>query len=152
LIDGNHYGAQGELVVASSDGSGPIALGGSGQFPWASWSPDGSQLACLTIKGIEVVDLETRTIVRTLPRRGFFQQTTWSPDGKWLLGVANSFGASWSVARIKLATGAANAISGADCCTPDWIGSGERVIFSNRPSGQTENQGNGWTQLWTADA
>ena len=80
----------------------------AGEYPWASWSPDGEQLACLTIKGIAIVDVASRRVVRTLPRKGFFQQMTWSPDGKWLSGVANSFGASWSVARMDVATGAAS--------------------------------------------
>ena len=73
-IDGNHYGAQGELVIASSDGTGPTVIGGRGEFPWASWSPDGEQIACLTIKGIAIVDLASRRTVRTLARKGFFQQ------------------------------------------------------------------------------
>ncbi len=81
-IDGNHYGSQGELVVSNSDGSGAEALGKSGEYPWASWSPDGKQIACLSAKGITFVDLASREVVRTLPRKGFFQQLTWSPDGK----------------------------------------------------------------------
>jgi Tol biopolymer transport system component len=149
-IDGNHYGTQGELVLASSDGSRPETLGSKGEYPWASWSPDGKQLACLTRKGVVFVDVATRQVVRTMPRKGFFQQLTWSPDGKWLSGVANSFGAGWSVARMEIATGIATAVSGADCCTPDWFPDGRAIIFSNRPSGQTENHGNGWTQLWMA--
>ena len=134
-IDGNHYGTQGELVLAAADGSSPSRSGRSGEYPWASWSPDGKQLACLTIKGIAFVDVESRQVVRTLPRKGFFQQLTWSPDGKWLSGVANSFGAGWSVARMEIATGAASAVSGADCCTPDWFPDSRSVIFSNRPRG-----------------
>ncbi|MGC8641493.1 MAG: hypothetical protein ACP5XB_16635 [Isosphaeraceae bacterium] len=152
VIDGNHYGTQGELVLASSNGSNPMVLGGPGELSWASWSPDGSQIACLAIKGISIVDIDTRRVVRTLPRQGFFQQTTWSPDGKWLLGVANSFGASWSVGRMELASGKASPVSGADCCTPDWIADGRTVIYSNRPAGQASNRGYGWTQLWMADA
>lgn len=150
-IDGNHYGTQGELILAAADGSMPQVLGTKGEYPWASWSPDGKQLACLTIKGITFVDLRTKQVLRTLPRRGFFQQLTWSPDGKWLSGVANSFGAGWSVARMELATGSASAVSGADCCTPDWFPDGRSIIFSNRPAGQAGNNGNGWTQLWMAD-
>ena len=53
-IDQNHYGAQGELVLAGSDGSTPTVLGQDGEYPWASWSPDGKQVACLSIKGISI--------------------------------------------------------------------------------------------------
>ncbi len=151
-IDGNHYGAQGELVLAGSDGSTPTVLGQGGEYPWASWSPDGKQVACLSVKGISIVDVATGQVVHKLPRQGFFQQLTWSPDGRWLSGVSNSFGASWSVALIEIATGKANAVSGADCCTPDWFPDSRRLVFSNRPAGQSENHGNGWTQLWMADA
>ena len=151
-IDGNHYGTQGELVLAGSDGSTPTVLGKVGEYPWASWSPDGKQVACLSVKGISIVDVATRQVVRKLPRLGFFQQLTWSPDGRWLSGVSNSFGASWSVAIIEIATGEAHAVSGADCCTPDWFPDSRRLVFSNRPAGQSENHGNGWTQLWMADA
>jgi Tol biopolymer transport system component len=142
-IDGNNYGTQSQLMIANSDGSHPVSLGESGQFPWASWSPDGKQIACLTIKGIDFVDLAIRKVVRTLPRQGFFQQMTWSPDGQWLSGVANNLGTAWSVARMSCATGKVNGVSSTDCCTPDWFPDSGSIIFSKRP-GQ-------WTQLWMAD-
>jgi Tol biopolymer transport system component len=151
-IDGNHYGTQGELMFASSDGSSPTALGEAGEFPWASWSPDGQQVACLSVKGIALVDVATRQVVRKLPRLGFFQQMTWSPDGRWLSGVSNSFGASWSVAILEVETAKAHAVSGADCCTPDWFPESNRLVYSKRPAGQSASDGNGWTQLWMADA
>jgi Tol biopolymer transport system component len=151
-IDGNHYGAQGELVLANSDGSGAEVFGKSGEYPWASWSPDGQQIACLSIQGISFIDLASRQVVRTLGRKGFFQQLTWSPDGKWLSGVSNSFGTGWSVARMEADSGATSAVSRVDCCTPDWFPDSRSLIFSNRPPGQKANKGYGWTQLWMADA
>jgi Tol biopolymer transport system component len=150
-ISGNQYGTQGELVIADADGAHPAVVGESGAYPWASWSPDGRQLACLSIKGIVFVDVATRRVVRTLPRKGFFQQMTWSPDGKSLAGVANAFGTSWSVGRVVVATGEAIAVSRVDCCTPDWFPDSRHLIFSNRPRGQRANHGAGWTQLWMAD-
>lgn len=151
-ISGNRYGEQGQLVLANRDGTGVEVYGESGQYPWASWSPDGKQIACLSIKGVSFVDLATRQVVRTLERKGFFQQLTWSPDGQWLSGVANSFGTGWSVARMNAQTGEVNAVSRVDCCTPDWFPDGRQMIFSNRPPGQKGNDGQGWTQLWRADA
>ena len=71
-IDGNLYGAQGRLVVANSDGTSPKVFGAGGQYPWASWSPDGGQLACLSIEGISIVDIASRRSIRTLARKGFF--------------------------------------------------------------------------------
>src|SRR5262249_8971447 len=123
----------------------------AGEYPWASWSPDGAQVACLSIKGITLVDTATQRVIRTIPRKGFFQQMTWSPDGRWFIGVANSFGTSWSIARMEVPPGAAGPVSRVDCCTPDWFPDSNHVIFSNRPPGQRENNGNGWTQLWMAD-
>lgn len=151
-LDNNRHGEQGELMLANSDGSEAKTLGKSGEWSWASWSPDGRQIASLSIKGVAFVDLATMSIVRSFPRKGFFQQMTWSPDGRWLSGVANSFGASWSVARMDATTGEATAINRVDCCTPDWFPDSQNVIFSWRPPGQKANKGYGWTQLWRADA
>ncbi len=151
-ISGNRYGEQGQLVFANSDGTGAQVYGANGQYPWASWSPDGRQIACLSIKGISFVDIASKQVVHILERRGFFQQLTWSPDGKWLSGVANSFGTGWSVARMNAQTGEVNAVSRVDCCTPDWFPDDQQIIFSSRPPGQKGNSGQGWTQLWRADA
>ncbi len=151
-LDDNRHGEQGELVLANADASHPIVLGGVGELTWASFSPDGRQIASLSIKGIAFYDLERRAVARTLPRKGFFQQVTWSPDGRWLVGVANAFGTGWSVARMDAATGEVAAVNRVDCCTPDWFPGSRDVIFSWRPPGQKANKGYGWTQLWRATA
>lgn len=143
-FDNNRHGLQGELVLAMADGTSPERIGAAGEYPWASWSPDGKKIACLSAKGIAFVDLETRKVTGTLDRKGFFQQMTWSPDGKWLSGVANNFDTGWSVARMEIATGAVNAVSKIDCCTPDWFPDSKAIVFSRRPGE--------WTQLWMADA
>ena len=90
-------------------------------------------------------------MVGRLERRGFFQQITWSPDGKWLCGVANSFGTGWTVARMEIETGTANTVSSMNNCTPDWFADSQHLIFSYRPANQ-EGSEYGWTQLWMADA
>jgi Tol biopolymer transport system component len=84
ILDKNRHGEQGELVMAECDGSAPRVLGKTGEFPWASWSPDGTQIACLSIKGVFFVEVASQRVARMLPRQGFFQQLTWSPDGGWL--------------------------------------------------------------------
>ena len=151
-IDGNRYGEQGTPVLAKADGSEPQVLGGEGDLPWASWGPDGKQILCLSAKGFAIVDLTTRRVLRTLPRSGFFQQPSWSPDGRLFLGVANSFGTSWSIARMNAESGAATAVNTVDCCTPDWFPDSRNVIFSWRVPGQKAANGNGWTQLWRANS
>jgi Tol biopolymer transport system component len=151
-ISGNRYGEQGVPVVAEADGTAPQVLGEEGSLPWATWSPDGREFATLSIKGVSLVDAETGRVRLRLPRRGMFQQLTWSPDGRWLVGVANSFGTGWSIARMDVATGSVAAVNTVDCCTPDWSPDGREVVFSWRPPGRQANQGQGWTQLWRANA
>jgi Tol biopolymer transport system component len=149
-FDNNWHGMQGELVFADSDGGNAGAYGREGEYTWASWGPEGKRIACMSTTGIYFVELATKKVVGRLDRRGFFQQVTWSPDGKWLCGVANSFGTSWSVARMEIATGAANAVSRMNNCTPDWFPDSQHLIFSYRPANQ-EGGEYGWTQLWMAD-
>ncbi len=151
-IDGNRYGMQGQLVIASADGSNPQVWGGEGEFPWASWGPDGNQIACLAPKGISIVDLATRKEVRTMDRKGIFQQLSWSPDGQWLTGVAN-VGEVWTIVRMNASTGDLNPVHEYQNCTPHWLPDSKRLLFSYRPAGQeNENKGAGWTQLCTAHA
>ena len=158
----NHdwWGRAGQLVIARSDGSDPVVYG---DFPWACWSPDGKQVACLTKTGIEIRDLATRNVLRTLDRKGAFQQLYWSPDGRWFTGTANAFGESWTVVRLNAATGEANAVAKFQNCTPDWFPNSQRVVYSSRPAEQEDadleaakavgqKPGYGWTQLWSADA
>jgi Tol biopolymer transport system component len=151
-ISGNRYGEQGELVLANNDGTEPRVLGAESELPWATWSSDGKQLATLNLKGVRFVDIETGKVLRTLKRQGFFQQLTWSPDGKWLVGVSNNLATGWSIARMKVATGEVSAVNTVDCCTPDWFPDSQSVIFSWRPPGQESNRGQGWTQLWRVHA
>jgi Tol biopolymer transport system component len=142
-FDNNRHGQQGQLMLAAADGTQGRPLGKDGEYPWASWSPDGKSIACLERGGIRLVDLSSGRTQRTLQRKGLYQQLTWSPDGKWLCGVANSFDTGWTVARMEVETGQINAVSRVDCCTPDWFGDSKRLVFSGRP-GQ-------WTQLWMAN-
>ena len=151
-LDHNLHGTQGELVMANIEGTEQQTLAAPTEYCWASWSPDGKQIACLSLRGVFFVDVNKREIVRRLPRKGFFQQLVWSPDGKWLAGVSNAFGASWSVGRMNAITGDTNAVSRINCCTPDWSPDSRSIIFSSRPLRQSENEGYGWTQLWMADA
>lgn len=147
-ISHDQWGFQGELVIANADGTNAAVMGKDGEYPWASWSPDGRQIACMTKKGIHIVDLDTKKVVREMSRKGMYQQLFWSPDGKWFCGVSNNLGEQWTVARMDAATGEVNPINTFQNCTPDWLPDSKRVIFSHRPKGQ---EGYGWTQLWIAD-
>ena len=147
-IHHDRWGFQGEPVMANSDGTEPVVLGKKDEFTWAGWGPDGRQVSCLSLQGIEIMDLKTRHVVRKFPRQGMFQQLTWSPDGKWFCGTANVGGENWTILRMDATDGQSNVVSKYRNCTPDWFPDSKRVIFSNRAAGQA---GYGWTQLWMAD-
>jgi len=151
VINHDLWGFQGELMIANNDGSKPVQIGGDREYPWASWSPDGKQIACLTITGIQIVDLETKKIIRELPRQGIYQQLYWSPDGKWLCGVANTR-MMWTIVRMNAESGEMNVVHEFQSCTPDWFPDFKRIIYPSRPAGQPGNNGWGFTQLWYSDA
>jgi Tol biopolymer transport system component len=148
----NHdlWGFQGDLMIAENDGSNPMQIGGDREYPWASWSPDGKQIACLTQKGIQMIDLETKKIVRELPRKGIYQQLFWSPDGQWFCGVANT-SMLWTIVRMHAETGELNIVHEFQSCTPDWFPDSKHIIYPSRPAGQPGNNGQGFTQLWFSD-
>ena len=151
----NHdlWGTKGALIIAKADGSDPQRLGDEGAYPWASWSPDGNQIACLYKREgkIRIFDLATKARVRELPSRGVFQQLFWSPDGKRLCGTANFNGQDWNIVSIDLATGRETLLSRAQNCTPDWFqADSSRVIYSCRIAGLANEYG--WTMLMQATA
>jgi dipeptidyl aminopeptidase/acylaminoacyl peptidase len=149
-IDHDRWGFEGQLVIADANGANPKVVGEEGEFPWASWSPDGKQVACLNKKGIQVVDLATKKITRKFPRKGIYQQLFWSPDSKWFCGTANHGGTSWTVVRMNAATGDLNVVRKFQNCTPDWAPDSKHVIVSHRPADQQGAGGYGYTQLWIA--
>ena len=101
-VDNNTYGTF-DLVLANRDGREAVVWGRD--YPWASWGPDGQQLACLTLKGIQILDVATRSLIRQLPRHGIVSQLVWAPDGTALLGTANGLGPFWNIGRLDMATG-----------------------------------------------
>ena len=133
-IDHDSVGAQGELVVADSDGSNPVAFGGYGEYPWATWSPDTKQIACLyTSEGvIRIFDGETKNRVREMPSHGIFQQMYWSSDGKKLCGTAKVKGVSWNIIALDLQTEQTTVLSRYFNCTPNWFKDSSGVVNSCR--------------------
>jgi Tol biopolymer transport system component len=128
-IENNQYGVN-ELVIANVDGSNPVVYGN--QFPWATWGPDSRQVSCLTPRGIKIFDLESRKVVRELPRKGVVSQLGWSPDGKWLIGTADHLGQFWNIGLINAVTGDIIAVSETDRynCTSDWVPDSKRIVYA----------------------
>jgi len=110
-IPHDRWGAMGRLVISNADGTNPVTFGQEGEFPWASWSPDGKQLACLNKTGIEIIAIDTKAVVRKMDRKGIYQQLSWSPDGRWFTGPANSYGENWTVVRMDAKTEEVNPVS-----------------------------------------
>jgi Tol biopolymer transport system component len=146
-VDNNTYGTF-ELVLADSNGSNAVVYGRD--FPWASWGPDGRQLATLTLKGIQIVDVQSRAVVRTIPRQGIVQQLVWSPDGSSFAGTANGLGPFWNIARLSSTDGKIVAVSETERynCTPDWCPDSQRILYAR---GIIPKQP-GRAQLWAASA
>jgi Tol biopolymer transport system component len=144
-VDNNKYGLY-ELAIADADGANADVWGNG--FQWASWGPGGQSLACLSVKGIDIVDVATRKVTRTLARHGIVQQLVWSPDGKWFVGTANGLGVAWTIGRLNADSEQINAVSETDRynCTPDWFGDSRHVIYSR---GIVPDKMD-WAQLWMA--
>ena len=147
-ISHSNHGQQGRLVIAQADGTNPVAYGKEGQFPWACWGPNDQRLACLTPRGIEIIDIASKRVLRKLNRQRMFQRFFWSPDGKWFVGTANSFGSGWTIVRMNAISGAVNMVHQGYCCTGSWLPDSKRVIYAHRPNVPGIYRE---TQLWMAD-
>ncbi len=144
-VDNNTYGTF-ELVVADADGRHPVSFGTGS--PWASWSPDGRAVAVLKQEGIQVLDVTTRRVLRTFPRKGLVQQLIWSPDGMRFTGTANGLGPYWNIGCLRCDAGEIRAVSETERynCTPDWTPDSRHVLYAR---GIVPSEG-GRAELWQA--
>lgn len=146
VVDNNTYGTF-DLILADSKGGHAVVYGRG--FPWASWGPDSQQIACLTPKGIQIVSVQDRKVLRTIPRQGVVEQLVWSPDGKYFAGTANGLGEYWNIGRLPEAGGGIRSVSETDRynCTPDWMPDGRHILYAR---GIIPKVG-GRAQLWMAE-
>ncbi|MCX5683107.1 MAG: hypothetical protein NT049_05415 [Planctomycetota bacterium] len=144
-IEHDAVGTQGELVVANSDGSNPVACGKNGEYPWATWSPDAKQIACLDHNEgvIRIYDFETKKLAKQLPSRGIFQQMSWSPDGKRLCGPADVDGEKWRIVSLDIETQQATVLTQHMNCTPTWLRDSSGIVYSCRNPEWGKKGGNG---------
>jgi Tol biopolymer transport system component len=144
-VDNNAYGTH-ELLIADTTGANAVNFGRG--LPWASWGPDSKTISTLTARGIQFVDVATRKVVRTLPRKGVVEQLIWSPDGHALVGTANGLGQYWNIGVLDATSGTIAAASETERynCTPDWMPDSRHVIYSRG----TIPEKNERAQLWIA--
>ena len=144
-VDNNTYGTF-ELVLADANGANGVSYGA--EWPWACWGPDSTSFASITPGGIKIVDASTRKVLRGLPRKGFVEQLSWSPDGRGFTGTANGLGQFWTIGVLDAASGKIGAASEIERynCTPDWMPDSRHVLYSR---GIIPNEG-GRAELWTA--
>ena len=156
---------RGVLTIANADGSNSRAVGAEGDYPWATLSPDGKQIACLYRKEgkIRIFDLQSLKMVRELPRQGIFWQLGWSPDGKEFCGTANVEGREWNIVTYGVESGKLTLISRVLNCTPDWFPDSRGCIYSHRNTSLASDDGGAaakkiandpnysWTMLMMAD-
>ena len=145
----NHvdWGNLGSLVIANADGSNPEEQGKENEYRWATWSPDGSRIACLYKREskIRIFELPSKTLVRELPNHEIFRQMQWSPNGERFCGTANLAGAEWNIGAFVIETGVFTHVSRGPSCTPDWFQADPmRIVYSN---GSGDENDQGWTML-----
>jgi Tol biopolymer transport system component len=133
----------GVLVIADADGSNPRTLGGEGDYPWATVSPDGKQIACLYKKEgkIRIFDLATLKMVKEMARQGIFWQLGWSPDGREFCGTANMAGQEWNIVTYGVESEKLTLISRVLNCTPDWFPDSRGCIYSHRNTSLASDDG-----------
>jgi hypothetical protein len=141
------HGERGKLITSNSDGTDLVVHGAAGEFPWACWNNDCTQISCLYKKEgkIRIFDFATKRLLREMPRRGVYQQLYWSPDGKRLCGVANLAGSEWNIVDIDLATEKVMQVSRQLNCTGDYFRDSARIIYSHRQPGLADDWG--WTMI-----
>ncbi|MCX6376586.1 MAG: hypothetical protein NTU88_11230 [Armatimonadetes bacterium] len=92
------YIRDGNIWVAKANGDNPQKLTTTGDCSDASWSPDGTKIAYIRIRGensgygdcgyLWCYDLTTKKALRILPD-GYCENPQWSPDGKWIAFCVN---------------------------------------------------------------
>lgn len=139
----------GSLVISGSDGANPKVVSQGTEGAWATWGPQGRQLACLEPvpqqssqsktqpNQIVIRDAATLKVLRTVPSARILRNAVWSPDGKRILGEANvPPGKSRHGKGIEYPLGIGRTVS-VD------IETGRRTAMARFPD---------WTSVWATDS
>jgi hypothetical protein len=141
--------ATGTLIMANADGSDPQPLGNDGAHAWATWGPDGKQIACLeqvktkeptpkkpAAYKIVIREADSLNVVKSLPSAGIHSQAVWSPDGKRICGPANML-----PGKPRLGRGIEYPLGVGKMASVD-IASGKRTALARFPD---------WYPVWATD-
>lgn len=107
--------------------------------PWApAWSPDGSQLAVAMSGSIWIVDPGTGHARELTYSRKYHSMPAWSPDGRWIVYVADDGGRTIQLEMVEVGTGNSRPLTSDDQVYMDPVFSpdGARLAYvSTRPTG-----------------
>ena len=80
--------------------------------PWApAWSPDGSALAVAMSGSIWIVDRASGSARELTYNRKYHSMPDWSPDGRWIVYVADDGGGTIQLEIVNVATGESRALT-----------------------------------------
>jgi WD40 repeat protein len=110
-----------DVYTVDPDGRGLRLLVRQATSP--AWSRDGRMLAYADGTGVSVLDVVRGTRRRVLPRGGFGESVTWSPDGT---RIAYENDGIWTV---RIAGGAPRQLTSEEDSGPQWSPDGARIAF-----------------------
>ncbi len=108
--------------------------------PWGpAWSPDGSRLAVSMHGSIWSIEVQTGAARElTYDAGSYHASPDWSPDGRWVVYIADEDGARTQLEVLDLQTGTARRLTNDDqvYLDPRFSPTGDRIAYvSTRPNG-----------------
>lgn len=107
--------------------------------PWApAWSPDGSKIAVAMSGSLWIVDPGSGAARELTYNRKYHSMPAWSPDGRWLVYVADDGGGTIQLESVEVETGNSRPLTSDDqiYMDPAFSPDGTRLAYvSTRPKG-----------------
>ena len=107
--------------------------------PWApAWAPDGSAIAVAMSGSIWRVDPDTQAAVELTSGSTYHSSPDWSPDGRWIVYVADADGATVQLEMLDVESGVPHALTDDEFlyADPTFSPDGDRLAYvSTRPNG-----------------